>query len=120
MQTMAKPRKRKPTGDCFEANCKMLLGLQAMMPDAVLVHAEVAGQGPLKGVRFGHAFVQAGDTVYDNTNGRGVVMSALLYRAIGNVDWIGNTHTYTVDEAIAKVVEHGHYGPWDLVTSTGL
>lgn len=110
----------KVTGDCFEANCKMLLGLQAMMPDAVLVHAEVAGQGPLEGVRFGHAFVQWGGLVFDNTNGGGVILPADLYRATGKIAEIGNTHTYTMDEAIAKVVEYGHYGPWDLVTSTGL
>lgn len=116
---MAK-RKRKATGDCFEANLNLLLDMKVTAPDAVLVHAEVAGQGPLEGVRFAHAFVQAGDTVYDNTNGRGVVLPAVLYRAIGNVDWIGNYHTYTVDEAVAKMLEHGHYGPWELVTSSGL
>ena len=112
--------KLEVTGDCFEASGKMLLSLRAVMPDALLVHAEVAGQGPLEGVQFGHAFIQWRGRVYDNTNGMGVCMDADAYRALGQVDAIGNFHAYTVDEAVERIVEHGHYGPWELTTSTGL
>lgn len=107
----------KVTGNCFEAAFKMLLEADE---DAVLVHAEVEGQGRLEGVRFGHAFVQSGETVYDNTNGRGVVMHAAMYRLLGGIDSIGNTHTYTRKQAVEKALTYGHYGPWDLQTSTGL
>lgn len=108
----------KATGDCFESAFKMFF--QGSDEDALLVHAEVLGQGPLEGVRFSHAFVQANGTVYDNTNGRGVVMPAVLYRAIGCIDEIGNIHVYTRQQALEQATTTGHYGPWDLKTSTGL
>jgi len=32
----------------------------------------------------------------------------------------GNLHKYNWEEARAKILETGHWGPWDLVTSSGL
>ena len=85
-----------------------------------LVHAEVAGQGPLAGVTFGHAWVLDGDTVIDRSNGRDVVMPRQLYYALGHVDEIANEYVYSWSETRDKLREFEHYGPWDLETATGL
>jgi hypothetical protein len=42
------------------------------------------------------------------------------YYQIGRIDEIGNVIEYTAKEAIAKINDHEHYGPWDLVTESGL
>lgn len=86
--------------------------------DLVLVHGEVLGRGPLEGVQFAHAWVEDGDEVIDVT--RNVRMPRDQYYALGAIDQIGNMHRYTVDQIRRHGAETGHWGPWELVTSTGL
>ena len=117
--------KRQEVGDCYEAAFKMLMDLCLFSPEEapryLLVHAEVQGQGPLAGARFGHAFlVRDSVTVIDHSNGRSIEMPAFLYYAIGQIQNIGNERQYTWEESRQRAVDHGTYGPWDLVTSTGL
>jgi hypothetical protein len=51
------------TGDCYEAAVNLFLMMTEFgrnkenVRNLRLVHAEVEGQGKVKGVRFGHAFV---------------------------------------------------------------
>jgi hypothetical protein len=125
---MPRVRKKKNAdskGDCYEAAFKMLMDLCLFSPEEapryLLVHAEVQGQGPLAGARFGHAFlVRDSATAIDSSNGRSIEMPAFLYYAIGQIQNIGNERQYTWEESQQRAIDHGTYGPWDLVTSTGL
>ena len=86
-------------------------------PDILLVHGEVSGQGPLEGVRFGHAWIEIGDEVIDKANGKNIRMPKDVYYAVGNIkDKPGKLFKYTWSEARRKMLEHEHYGPWDLET----
>lgn len=117
-------------GDCYEAAVVYMmehgtLGVGDGNPDLVLVHGEVRGQGPIAGVRYGHAWIEDGETVIDTSNGRNIRMPKVLYYAIGGVypdapPFKPNLHKYTAEEVRAKLLEHRVYGPWDLKTSTGL
>ena len=104
------------TGDCFEAAARELMKL-GPHSGAELVHAEVCGQGELAGITLGHAWVEVGGVTLDYSNGKEIEIPAELYRAIGNVDAIGNEYRYTWTEAMAQLVEHEHWGPWDLETA---
>jgi hypothetical protein len=121
------PRKKKvlpADGDCYEAAGKFISErlLDGDRIRFLLVHGEVRGQGPLMGVNFGHAWVidKTSDSVIDRSNGRNLVMPRFIYYAIGGVEEIGNFHEYTAEEARNMLLETGSYGPWDLVTSSGL
>jgi hypothetical protein len=120
-----KPRSKKATGDCYEAAFKFIMDECMLTPENekryILVHAEVMGQGTLQGTTFGHAFVvKDRAVVVDRSNGRNIEMPTFLYYAIGQISDIGNEHQYTWEEARKKAVEIGTYGPWDLVTESGL
>jgi hypothetical protein len=120
---MSRPKKQK-LGDCYEAAGRfmMLKGMLAKDPTRYrLVHAEVAGQGGLEGVTYGHGFVvdTEAQTVIDKSNGRDLELPVLLYYTLGKIDEIGNIHEYTYSEMAKKITRHGHWGPWDLETSSG-
>ena len=88
-------------GDCYEAAVNYLLdhtlgmGVQNPNHDLRLVHGEVAGQGPLEGKTLGHAWIEDGDTVIDQSNGRDVCMPKWMYYQLGRIDEIGNVHVYS-------------------------
>lgn len=109
-------------GNCYESALHLMYRLCTDgNPDQYrLVHAEIIGQGPIEGVPHGHAFVVdiIEDIVYDESNGRDLRMDTGVYEALARIT--GNVHVYTWDEAVEKSFESCHYGPWDLVTSTGL
>ena len=120
-------------GNCYEAAGKYMMDqcLTNNRCGLILVHGEVGGQGPLAGVRYGHAWVEDGDNVIDKSNGRDIKMPKFFYYAVGQIqhevfDDKGyhpakeNVHRYTWEEARDKITTHGHWGPWDLKTSSGL
>ena len=109
------------TGDCYEAAANYMANNCLINPDCglILVHGEVAGQGPLEGMTYGHAWVLKGSVVVDKSNGRNLALPKQIYYAIGGIDQIGNVHTYTWIDARKKILEFEHYGPWDLVTESG-
>jgi len=86
----------------------------------ILVHGEVMGQGPIEGTPFGHAWVLDGSTVIDKSNGRDVTMPVPIYYMIGQIDRIDNIIEYSWEEARTKILDSGHWGPWDLETESGL
>ena len=105
-----------PVGDCFEAAYKTLYDVFRDHPEAKLVHAIVTGQGDIKGVQHGHAWVEIGDTVLDFSNGRSIEMPKQIYYAIGNVDPSNPNEykTYDFKEMADISMDQGTYGPWEL------
>jgi hypothetical protein len=103
-------------GDCYEAAGKYVMD-HALFPGTdgslILVHGEVTGQGDIAGIQYGHAWVEKGGTVIDVSNGRNIKLPKAVYYAIGN---IGKTYKYTSEEMREKILESGHWGPWDLKT----
>jgi len=111
-------------GDCYEAAGQFCMG-SVFMPEPIefvgephLVHAEVKGQGKAEGIRFGHAWVEDDENVYDYSNGRRIVMSKVVYYAIGDIQTENpeKYQRYTFPEARAKMLKTKHYGSWDIDT----
>lgn len=119
-------RKRPATGDCYEAAGRYITEHSLMSPSGNkksslrLVHGEVAGQGSLEGVTFGHAWVLDGNTVVDRSNGRDISMPKDLYYFIGRINELDNIHVYTPEQARERMLRYEHFGPWDLKTRSGL
>ena len=127
-------------GDCYEAAGKYMMdNCQFEGCNLTLVHGEVQGQGPLSGVRYGHAWVEDGNMVIDRSNGRDLKMPKAIYYAIGAIaspdmsKWGtpaglndpdlftgGNIHKYSWEDARTKILDSENWGPWDLVTKSGL
>ena len=122
---------KKGTGDCMIAAANLLMmtaqfgksmtGTNLEKQDAkegkiVMVHALVYGQGPIKGQRFCHAWVEDAETVYDHSNGKKIEIPRMVYYAIGNIrsNEGGAYYRYTFDQMRKKMVSSGHYGPWEL------
>tara|TARA_Y100000034_G_C6802745_1_gene360203 strand:- start:199 stop:645 length:447 start_codon:yes stop_codon:yes gene_type:complete len=125
-------------GDCYEAAGKYMME-KCLIGDCnlTLVHGEVSGQGNLAGIRYGHAWVEDDGTVIDKSNGRNLKMPKVLYYSIGQIasadmsKWGqpgfghdvftgGNFHKYSWEDARKKILDYGHWGPWDLETESGL
>jgi hypothetical protein len=81
-----------------------------------LVHGEVQGQGAVSHIRYGHAWIEDDENVYDFSNGRELVIPKVIYYAIGDInpDEPTKYKKYTFAEARRKMVDTGHYGCWDL------
>ena len=106
-------------GNCYEAAARFVIG-NARCPEIRLVHGEVTGQGPIAGIRYGHAWVEIGDAVIDPSNGRIVCARKDAYYAIGKIT--GGVALYSPAEARRLMLETLHYGPWEtprkMVTNT--
>jgi len=107
-------------GNCYEAAGKYIMGSRGRDHGLRLVHGEVAGQGPLEGKTFGHAWDEDGNKVIDTSNGRHIVMPKAVYYALGQIAEIHNLKVYTWKQAQKNILKHGHWGPWDLKTRSGL
>ena len=95
-------------GDCF------VVALNTFLEDPnnyVLVHGVVAGQGPLEGVEYCHAWVIDDETVIDNTIPQKRIPVGLYYY-IGK---ISITREYDKNDVMKMLDKYGTYGPWDPV-----
>jgi len=105
-------------GDCYMAAGKYMMD-NALFPmkndNLILVHGEVTGLGPIAGIKYGHAWIEDGDTVIDTAGGKDIRMSKILYYALGNIDE-SKVFKYKPEEFRKKVLEYEHWGPWDLQT----
>lgn len=106
-------------GNCYEAAAKYMMantlfaGSQSNK-NLRLVHGEVRGQGPMEGKTFGHAWIEDGNDVIDNSNGRNLRIPKLVYYHFGDIHNLNNYHVYKPTEARDKMLETGIFGPWDL------
>lgn len=112
-------------GDCYEAafnwifeHCINFTADRKGDPNIRLVHGEVTGQGKIRGVKYGHAWVEDGGVVIDQSSGKNLRMSRAEYYALGKIG--SNVHRYTAVQARRKAVTTRVYGPWDLKTESGL
>ena len=80
------------------------------------MHAVVIGTGgEAEGIEYGHAWIEVGDMVFDQSNGRDMKVPKDMYYRIGQVSTEkGKMYRYTEQEARKKMLDSGHYGPWDL------
>lgn len=107
-------------GDCYEAATRYLmdhaLGMGVKNPNnnLRLVHGEVAMQGRHTGKTMGHAWIEDGNTVIDQSNGRDVRMPKNAYYDLGKINELNNFHSYAPEEARRRLIDLQHYGPWDL------
>ena len=81
-----------------------------------LVHAEVQGQGKVSNLRYGHAWIEDDENVYDFSNDRELIIPKVVYYAIGDIktDNPKKYQKYTFAEARRKMVQTRNYGCWDL------
>lgn len=113
-------------GNCYQAaadlfmHSTLLLGKKKMnyVGKPYLVHAEVAGKGPLEGIRFGHAWVEDDEFVYDFSNKIERVVPKDVYYLLGQVNTEDpkKYRRYNQQQAREKLLSTMHYGCWDIET----
>ncbi|MBK25113.1 MAG: hypothetical protein CME70_14030 [Halobacteriovorax sp.] len=121
---MSSNQKYYPTGDCYEVAASLILDSIIMFnPNSrnsdglILVHAEVTGQGPIEGIKYGHAWVEKDGQVIDNSNGNNIRLPISVYYRMGKVGT--NIYKYTPEEVRRWVLKTETYGPWELETESG-
>jgi hypothetical protein len=121
-------------GNCYGAALWVAHALVQRWPEweqhLRLVHAEVQGNdrddSKTRGKRFGHGYLTL--TVpfarlrlaIDYANRQRIVLPLDYYEHVGRIRDIDNRHEYTYGEAIRHACRTRHYGPWELVTRSGL
>jgi len=107
------------SGNCYETAGNYMVERCALGRSCklTLVHAEVTGQGPLDGLKYGHAFILDGDIVIDKSNGLNIEMPKQVYYLIGGIG--ANVYEYSFEDFRQKIMEYKHWGPWDLETESG-
>ena len=108
--------KKAKGGDCYEAAGKLALEfIRCKHPKAELVHGVALNS--LDYMPMGHAWVEVGGTVYDNSNGRKIKISKSKYYhsgAIGELMKKGyKQNRYKGLEVATAVLKYKHWGPWE-------
>lgn len=102
-------------GDCYEAALKYLL--KNSKNNLLLVHGEVTGQGAIKGIKYGHAWIENGENVIDVSNGRDIKLPKIIYYALGHIkDKSDKLFKYDLKSANKMILRYRTYGPWELDT----
>jgi len=111
-------------GDCYQAAYGFMDAAltQGRWKGLFLCHGEVEGQGPLEGIRFGHAWCERElpgvVVVTDPSNGRMISMMRDDYYRLGRID-PDEVRRYHPAEMIADAMEYETYGPWPDGGSAG-
>jgi hypothetical protein len=102
-------------GDCYTCAGQHLWN----NPEHTLVHAMVTGQGPIEGMRYGHAFTTFTDPetgiemVHDPTED--LTVPADWYYQLGQIRE-DEMKKYNFDEMNEMTLRTGYWGPWDEKT----
>ena len=118
-------------GDCYKTAGDFVLDSKLLgktrtnqmkfVGEPYVVHAQVTGQGEISGLKYGHAWVEDDVLVYDYSNGRKLEIPKNFYYAVGKIKTTKPRYfKYTFEQARKKMLDSGHYGPWDLKTESGL
>ena len=103
-------------GDCYQAAGRLIINFMGDK-SARLVHGMVEGQGSLKGLKFGHAWVEYGGKCLDHSNGKKQEIPKTVYYAVGNI-MPQQCKYYAPRETTRKMMKHRHWGPWDMSGAT--
>ena len=109
----------KTKGDCYVVAGQLALEIKNKKIDykgtPYLVHAEVR-HSQIEGLRYGHAFIEDDENVYDFSNNREIIMPKQLYYYFGDINPRDKKkyRKYTFKEAKEKMLSTGHYGCWDI------
>ena len=112
--------KKNKGGDCYVVAGKIATEVFNKDIDFIgkpyLVHAEVTGQGDIKGIKYGHAFIEDDENVYDFSNNRKIIVPKQVYYYFGKINPYDEKkyQKYTFEEAREKMLSSGHYGCWDI------
>lgn len=104
--------------DCYRAAGRYLI--EQDDDTLILVHAEVQPLPPLPS--FGHAWVENPNLgiAIDQSDGKNLRLSIGEYREHMQTGRFRNEHRYDYLTALTQMARTGIWGPWDLVTSSGL
>lgn len=103
-------------GDCYQAAGRLIMNFFGDK-SVKLVHGMVNGQGALKGIRFGHAWVEYGSKILDHSNGKKQEIPKQLYYSMGDIN-PGECKYYTGTNAAKWMVKSKHWGPWQMSGDT--
>lgn len=105
-------RRRSGEGDCYEAAYLLGKQLSVVPVDFRVCHGIVTGnRAPVVGVRFGHAWVEMGNTVFDNSNGNQTMTPRDRYYERASIR-ASEVQRYTWTDTMLNALRSGHYGPW--------
>ena len=98
-------------GDCYSANGRFIID-KMNDKDFELCHGVALLASDKK--PFGHCWVEKGGAILDFSNGKKIATTKKKYYELGGIPVSGyKTYRYTGEEAAKKMVQTGHWGPWD-------
>ncbi len=106
-------------GDCFEVSGRFILNIRYKESaasldedsDFKLVHAIVMNS--VTGDPMSHAWLEVNGMAMDLANGKSALLPREHYYELGKPVH-GTIHKYTPKEASEKMLESGHFGPWEI------
>ena len=109
----------KTKGDCYLVAGQIAMEIRSKKIDykgtPYLVHAEVR-HSQIDGLRYGHAFIEDDENVYDFSNNREIIMPKQIYYYFGDINPRDKKkyRKYTFKQAREKMLSTGNYGCWDI------
>ena len=104
--------KENTGGDCYEVAGRYLMdnGMFGGKTNLILAHGIVTGQGAIQGIKYDHAWIEDGEEVIDQSNGRNIKMPKDVYYALGQIT---DVKRYNIGNLRRMVTDHRHWGPWE-------
>tara|TARA_Y100001963_G_C6576562_1_gene351371 strand:+ start:195 stop:521 length:327 start_codon:yes stop_codon:yes gene_type:complete len=101
-------------GDCYQANGRHILNQSFVKKGKGLVLVHGVALLSSDGKPFGHCWLEKGNTVLDFSNGKNIKLHKSVYYNLGGIPVKGfKTYKYKLDEVRKKVLQTGHWGPWE-------
>jgi|TARA_R110000796_G_scaffold129330_1_gene245094 hypothetical protein len=99
-------------GDCYEANGNFII---TKMNDKSFKLCHGVAILATDNKPFGHCWIEKSNSlVMDFSNGKKLALPKKKYYDLGKIPVKGyKVHSYTGTEAAKKMVDTGHWGPWD-------
>lgn len=94
-------------GDCYQANGRLFSGLNDS--SFKICHGMVIGQGPIAGLKLGHAWLENKSRVLDFSNDRQLSIPKKQYYKIGRIT---NVKRYNQQQFNKMLLKHKHWGPF--------
>lgn len=107
----------KGGGDCYWTAGRFMTDTAKDDTRYTLVHGMVNGQGSLSGLRFGHAWIEDGGIVIDNSNGKHKKYPKDLFYKVGKIVKSDNKY-YNQTQTMVWMLKSKHWGPWEMSGNT--